>query len=92
LIINCAVLGVDTCELNPSLAWSVNVAVAENLAKTANAVKAEFVRLSSNYVFDGDRSIDSPYTIKDEPAPINTLGKPNSQVNALRVPRPNGVS
>jgi dTDP-4-dehydrorhamnose reductase len=75
LIINCAVLGVDACELNPSLAWSVNVAGAENLANAANAIDAEFVHLSSNYVFDGNRSKDSPYTIKDEPAPINTYGR-----------------
>lgn len=75
LIINCAVLGVDACELNPALAWSVNVAGAENLAQAANAVAAEFVHLSSNYVFDGDRSRDSPFTIKDEPAPINTYGQ-----------------
>jgi dTDP-4-dehydrorhamnose reductase len=75
LIINCAVLGVDACELNPSLAWSVNLAGAENLARAANAVNAELVHLSSNYVFDGDRSRDSPYTIKDGPAPINTYGQ-----------------
>jgi len=75
LIINCAVLGVDACELNPSLARSVNVAGAENLAKAANAVAAEFVHLSSNYVFDGDRSRDSTYTIKDEPLPINIYGQ-----------------
>lgn len=75
LIINCAVLGVDACELNQSLAWSVNMAGAENLAKAANAVDAEFVHLSSNYVFDGDRSSDSPYTINDGPAPINTYGQ-----------------
>ena len=75
LIINCAVLGVDASERDQSLAWSVNVGGAENLAKAANAVNAEFVHLSSNYVFDGDRSRDSPYTIKDEPAPINTYGQ-----------------
>jgi dTDP-4-dehydrorhamnose reductase len=75
LIINCAVLGVDACELNPSLAWSVNVAGAESLAQAANAVDAEFVHLSSNYVFDGDPSKDSPYTIEDEPTPINTYGQ-----------------
>src|SRR6266536_2609967 len=56
LIINCAVLGVDASECDPSLAWSVNVAGAENLAKAANAVDAEFLQLSSNYVFDGARS------------------------------------
>lgn len=75
LIINCAVLGVDASEVDPSLAWSVNVAGAENLAQAANAVDAEFVQLSTNFVFDGERSRDSPYTIKDGPAPINTYGQ-----------------
>ncbi|MGI9068021.1 MAG: dTDP-4-dehydrorhamnose reductase [Pyrinomonadaceae bacterium] len=75
LIINCAVLGVDASEADPSLAWSVNVAGAENLAQAANAVDAEFVQLSSNYVFDGERSRDSPYTVQDRPAPINTYGQ-----------------
>ena len=75
LIINCAVLGVDACELNPSLAWAVNVSGPENLAKAANAVDADFVQLSSNYVFEGGRSRDAPYTIHDEPAPINTYGQ-----------------
>jgi dTDP-4-dehydrorhamnose reductase len=75
LIINCAVVGVDTCELDPSLAWSVNVAGVENLAEAANAVEAEFVHLSSNYVFDGELSRNSAYTTDDEPAPINTYGR-----------------
>jgi dTDP-4-dehydrorhamnose reductase len=75
LIINCAVLGVDACELDPSLAWAVNVAGAENLAKAANEVDADFVQLSSNYVFDGERSRDSSYTIHDQPEPINTYGQ-----------------
>jgi dTDP-4-dehydrorhamnose reductase len=75
LIINCAVLGVDASEVDPSLAWSVNVAGTENLAHAANAVDAELLQLSTNYVFDGERSRDSPYTIKDGPAPINTYGQ-----------------
>src|ERR1700682_1837988 len=75
LIINCSVLGVDTSELDPSLAWLVNTSGAENLAKAANAVDAEFLQLSSNYVFDGERSRDSPFTIQDASMPINTYGQ-----------------
>ena len=75
LIINCSVLGVDTSELDPSLAWLVNTSGAENLARAANAVDAEFLQLSSNYVFDGERSRDSPFTIKDASMPINTYGQ-----------------
>ena len=75
LIINCAVLGVDACELEPSLAWSVNVSGAEYLAEAADAIDAEFVQISSNYVFDGQRKGGSCYTIEDLPNPINVYGE-----------------
>ena len=75
LIINCSVLGVDACELNPALAWSVNVTGAENLAKAAAAIDAEFLQFSSNYIFDGKRPGDSFYTIQDAPAPISVYGQ-----------------
>lgn len=75
LVINCAVLGVDACELNPSLAWSVNVTGAENFAKAAADIDAEFLHLSTNYVFDGNRASDSFYTMEDIPNPINVYGQ-----------------
>lgn len=75
LIINCVVLGVDACEIEPALAWSVNVAGAENLASAANALDADFLQLSTNYVFDGKLPADSVYTVKDVPCPINVYGQ-----------------
>jgi dTDP-4-dehydrorhamnose reductase len=75
LIINCAVLGVDACELEPSVAWAVNVSGAEHLAEAAEAIDAEFVHLSSNYVFDGLRSSGTSYTIDDIPTPVNVYGQ-----------------
>ncbi len=74
LIINCAVLGVDACEIDSSLAWSVNVVGAENLAKSAADIDAEFLQLSTNYVFDGNVANDYFYTMKDMPNPINVYG------------------
>jgi dTDP-4-dehydrorhamnose reductase len=74
LIINCAVLGVDACELEPLSAWAVNVRGAEALAKTATEIDAEFVHISSNYVFGGKRKGDSFYTLEDVPTPINVYG------------------
>src|SRR5690348_3684966 len=65
LIINCAVLGVDACELDPLLAWSVNVVGAENLAKTSAEIDAEFLQISSNFIFDGKRALNSFYAVKD---------------------------
>ena len=75
LIINCAVLGVDACELDPSLASAVNVIGAENLAKAAAEVDAEFLQISSNFVFGGTQKDESFYTGKDVPTPINVYGQ-----------------
>ncbi len=75
LVFNCAVLGVDACEMNPRLAREVNVIGAENLAKAAAKVRAEFIQFSTNYVFDGTRVGGAPYTIDDTPAPINVYGE-----------------
>lgn len=76
IIINCAVLGIEACEKNPSAAYSVNVKGTENLAKAAEEVNAEFVQISTNYVFDGNRQNGKDfYTIKDIPAPLNIYGK-----------------
>ncbi len=75
LIINCAVLGVESCEIDSSLARVVNVSGAENLAKSAAAIDAEFLQLSTNYVFDGNSASDYFYTMEDMPNPINVYGK-----------------
>jgi dTDP-4-dehydrorhamnose reductase len=75
LIINCAVVGVDTCEREPLLARSVNVHGAENLAKAATTIDAEVLQISTNYVFDGTREHGSFYTKDDVPNPINIYGQ-----------------
>lgn len=75
LIINCAVLGVEKCEIAPSLARSVNVKGAENLARAAALVDSEFLHISTNYVFDGRRENGSFYTVEDIPMPINIYGQ-----------------
>jgi dTDP-4-dehydrorhamnose reductase len=75
LIVNCAVVGVDACERDPELAWSVNVSAAENLARAARAVEADLVQFSSNYVFDGEADRNSFLTIADTPAPNNIYGQ-----------------
>lgn len=74
LIINTAVIGVDECERRPDLARAVNVDGPAALAAAAADSGAMFVHFSSNYVFDGVRERD-PYTIDDEPRPINVYGR-----------------
>jgi dTDP-4-dehydrorhamnose reductase len=75
LIIDCAVLGLVACELNQSRAWDVNVDSTENLARAASGIDADFLYISTNYVFDGKRKDASLYTLEDIPAPINTYGE-----------------
>jgi dTDP-4-dehydrorhamnose reductase len=75
LIINCAVLGVDECEADPSLASSVNAAGPQYLAEAAAECDAEIIHLSTNYVFDGDLAAGSIYTIRDAALPINKYGE-----------------
>lgn len=75
LIINCAVLGVDACEREPGRSNAVNVVGPRNLAVCADAIGADLVHFSSNYVFSGDRLDEMPYTVADRPHPINRYGE-----------------
>ena len=75
LIINCAVISVDECERDPARAQAINVAGPQALAEAAAEVSAEFLHFSTNYVFDGARERQIPYTIDDEPCPINVYGR-----------------
>jgi len=88
LIINTAVIGVDECERRPDLARAVNVDGPSALAAAAKDSGAAFVHFSSNYVFDGIHERE-PYTIDDEPRPINVYGRTKlegEQVAAERCP------
>jgi dTDP-4-dehydrorhamnose reductase len=74
LIINCAVLGLDDCEANPSMAHAVNVQGPQFLAEAASEIDAEILHFSTNYVFDGKREAGSFYTNRDAALPINKYG------------------
>ncbi len=75
LIINCATIEVDDCERNPALAQAIHVDGPCSLAQAAAHIGAEFIHFSTNYVFDGHVEGRSPYTVRDEPCPINVYGK-----------------
>lgn len=73
-IINCSAYNyVDKAEEEPTQAHLVNAAGARNLAEAANEAEAVLVHFSTDYVFDGKKRL--PYTIFDEPAPINKYGE-----------------
>lgn len=75
LVINCALLEVDECERDPEKGRAVNCDGPRNLADAARRNGAEFVHFCTNYVFAGDRVGRAPYTIHDDPQPINAYGK-----------------
>jgi dTDP-4-dehydrorhamnose reductase len=75
LIVNCAVIQVDESEQNPSKAQAVNVDGPRILAEAANKIGADIVHFGTQYTFDGEPLGRPPYTIEDEPGPVNTYGK-----------------
>jgi len=75
LIYNCAVLQVDESEQNPAKAEAVNVHGPNNLAEAANETGAAIVQFSTQYAFEGEPIGRAPYTVEDEPRPVNVYGK-----------------
>ena len=75
LIVNCAVIQVDEAEQNPSKARAVNIEGPQWLAAVASRLGAEIIHFSTQYAFDGEPVGRPPYTIKDEPRPVNEYGR-----------------
>jgi dTDP-4-dehydrorhamnose reductase len=75
LLINCAVIQVDASEENPARAQAVNAEGPRWLAEVASRVGAEMVHFSTQYAFEGEPVGRAPYTIEDEPRPVNVYGK-----------------
>jgi len=75
LVYNCAVLQVDECEQNPNKAESVNATGPRYLAEAAHRIGAEIVQFSTQYAFAGEPIGRDPYTLKDEPQPVNAYGR-----------------
>jgi dTDP-4-dehydrorhamnose reductase len=64
-----AMTDVDDCELDPELAFDVNVHGTEHLL---NNFSGRFIYISTDYVFDGN---DGPYREKDEVNPLSVYGR-----------------
>ena len=75
LIFNCAVLQVDEAESDPAKGQAVNADGPRYLAEAASKSGAEIIHFSTQYAFEGEPVGRAPYTITDEPAPINIYGK-----------------
>ncbi len=72
--INCAAYtNVEQAEKTPEIAYSVNAKGVENIAQICKENKVTLIHISTDYVFDGRKK--EPYTINDNPNPINEYGK-----------------
>jgi dTDP-4-dehydrorhamnose reductase len=72
-IVNTAAMHhVDRCEADPSKAFAVNGLGAKNLALAAKDLGAILMHISTDYVFDGEKT--TPYVETDAPRPLNAYG------------------
>lgn len=73
-IINCAAYtNVDAAEEHEDVALAVNGHAAGNLARAAARIGARLVHVSTDYVFDGQKS--EPWLESDTPAPLGAYGR-----------------
>ncbi len=73
-VINCAAYtNVDGAESNKDTAYKVNGLGCRNLAVGCLETKTKLVHISTDFVFDGQRS--EPYIEFDKPNPLNIYGK-----------------
>jgi dTDP-4-dehydrorhamnose reductase len=67
-----AISSIDTCELNPDLAWSINFEATQKLSEIAKQNHARFIFLSTDTVFDGTHG---NYSERDTPNPLNVYAQ-----------------
>ena len=74
VVINCAAwTDVDGCEKDVEHCNAVNAVGPENLARASRFVRAGFVTISTDYVFDGTK--DGFYTQRDDPNPLSVYAQ-----------------
>jgi dTDP-4-dehydrorhamnose reductase len=62
----------DDCENNREAAWQTNVMGTEYLLQSALPFKSDFIFISTDFVFDGEKGM---YTETDHPSPVNFYGQ-----------------
>ena len=73
ILINCTAYNrVDDAQSHSQLAYAINTYAVEALAKYCAEVRAKFVHVSSDFVFNGEKT--SPYTETDLVMPLSVYG------------------
>lgn len=68
-----AYTAVDKAESEPELAFAINAAAPAVMAEEAARLSALFIHYSTDYVFDGSKTL--PYGEQDETNPLSVYGK-----------------
>lgn len=75
-IVNCAAYtAVDRAESDVAKSWHVNRDGPALLAARAAVHDIMLLHISTDYVFDGMRTVPEPYIETDEPSPVSVYGK-----------------
>lgn len=77
IVLAAAYTDVDGCEINPTLAISINTYGAVNVANAAASNGSRLLFVSTDYVFDGTKN--APYEIGDARNPINAYGRSKAE-------------
>jgi dTDP-4-dehydrorhamnose reductase len=73
-VVNCTAFhDVSACETNPELAVEVNAVAVRHIADVCSRLRAKFMTISTDYVFDGTRL--EGYSEADAPNPRTWYGK-----------------
>ncbi|MFY7963734.1 MAG: dTDP-4-dehydrorhamnose reductase [Chitinophagaceae bacterium] len=71
--INCAAYtAVDKAEIEKDIAFAINATAPSVIAKTCASINCQFIHISTDYVFDGEKK--APYLPSDEINPLNVYG------------------
>lgn len=81
IIINTvSLVNIEKCEENPKLAGLLTVKTAENVAKSAQRTGARLIYISTDHLFDGNKSY---YSEEDKPEPVNVYGRVKLEAESI---------
>jgi len=77
IVLAAAYTDVDGCETNPQLAFDVNCRGAENVARAAKQAGSRLLFVSTDYVFNGNKT--TPYETDDPRDPVSVYGRSKAE-------------